>query len=206
VAPSATSNAPITESHPTTISTRSEPSAGQAAQTSPPRACWNFLDPRNAIRLASLYLMKDRAGTVGANGAAALLRGLLQEPGAAACHRSFIRMQGGYVGARRGSETWPESQVGTVAGTAISYLSFAETVPGRDGPGGLSSRTRARRDSIFSTYSASDFPLHAIYHLALLRRKDIGEAQIAAHERRPAIRQTYMPPWAAMAPATAMNH
>jgi hypothetical protein len=33
---------------------------------------------------------------------------------------------------------------------------------------------------IFSTYSASDVPLHQIYHLALLRSKDLGEAQIAA--------------------------
>jgi hypothetical protein len=63
---------------------------------------------------------------------------------------------------------------------AISYLSFAAHVPGRDAPGGYRDTLDLVESPIFSTYSASDFPLHAIYHLALLRQKDLGEAQIAA--------------------------
>jgi hypothetical protein len=43
-----------------------------------PAGFFDFLDPRPAIRLASLYLMKDRAGKVGSSGVAELLRGLLQ--------------------------------------------------------------------------------------------------------------------------------
>src|SRR5262249_17376272 len=49
-----------------------------------------------------------------------------------------------------------------------------------DAPGGYRDALDLIESPIFSTYSASDFPLHAIYHLALLRRTDLGEAQIAA--------------------------
>jgi hypothetical protein len=67
---------------------------------------------------------------------------------------------------------------------AVSHLSFAMKVPGRVGPGGYRHVLERVQNPIFSTYSASDFPLHAIYHLALLRQKDLGEAQIAAGATR----------------------
>ncbi len=116
----------------------------------------DFLDPRPAIRLASLYLMKDRAGKVGSNGVAVLLRDILKRTAA-----PILLLQ-----------------------PAVSHLSFAATVPGRDGPGGYRHVLERVENPIFSTYTASDFPLHTIYHLALLRREDLGEAQIAAGATR----------------------
>jgi pimeloyl-ACP methyl ester carboxylesterase len=141
----------------------------------------DFLDPRNAIRLASLYLMKDRAGTVGENGAAALLRGLLQKS-QAPLHVIGHSFGCKVVMSALAADPKPGRKVRSVLllEPAISYLSFAETVPGRDGPGGYRPVLDLVETPVFSTYSASDFPLHAIYHLALLRRKDLGEAQIAA--------------------------
>jgi hypothetical protein len=67
---------------------------------------------------------------------------------------------------------------------AISHLSFAAKVTGRNGPGGYRRVLERVENPIFSTYTASDFPLHTIYHLALLRQKDLGEAQIAAAATR----------------------
>jgi pimeloyl-ACP methyl ester carboxylesterase len=141
----------------------------------------DFLDPRNAIRLASLYLMKDRAGTVWANGAAALLRDLLQKS------QAPLHVVGHSFGCKvvmsaLAADPKPGRKIRSalLLQPAISYLSFAETVPGRDGPGGHHPVLDLVETPVFSTYSASDFPLHTIYHLALLRRKDLGEAQIAA--------------------------
>jgi hypothetical protein len=49
------------------------------------------IDPRNILRLLSLYQMKDRAGTVGTNGVADLLRRMLGATGAGmrVCGHSF---------------------------------------------------------------------------------------------------------------------
>jgi hypothetical protein len=42
-------------------------------------------------------------------------------------------------------------------------------------------------DAIFSTYSQSDFPLHDVFHLALRRDADLGEARIAAEGQPPSV-------------------
>lgn len=141
----------------------------------------DFLDPRAAIRLASLYLMKDRAGQVGSNGAAALLRDLLKQT-AAPVHAVGHSFGCKVMLSALADDPKPSRKLRSMLllQPAVSYLSFAKTVPGRDGSGGYRHVLDRVETPVFSTYSASDFPLHTIYHLALLRRKDLGEAQIAA--------------------------
>jgi Serine hydrolase len=141
---------------------------------------FDFLDPRPALRLASLYIMKDRAGKVGSNGVAALLRAMLARTEAP------IHVVGHSFGCKvmlSAAATAPLSRKlksMLLLEPAISHLAFAASVPGRGGPGGYRTVLERVENPIFSTYSASDFPLHGIYHLALLRREDLGEGpQIA---------------------------
>lgn len=141
----------------------------------------DFLDPRPALRLASLYLMKDRAGKVGANGVAPLLREMLQR-NAAPIHAVGHSFGCKVMLSATAAEPKPGRRLKSLLllQPAVSHLSFATSVPGRDGPGGYRHVLERVESPIFSTYSANDFPLHSIYHLALLRRRDLGEAQIAA--------------------------
>ena len=148
-----------------------------------------WLDPRNILRMFSLYEMKDRAGHVGSNGVAILLRQLLA---------TGIPIH--LVGHSFGSKVMlsalcaPAPLAHPVASAlllqpAISYLSFADTVPGRAGPGGYRAAlgTDHIAGRIFSTYSSSDFPLHDVFHAALRRAADLGEARIAAEAPPPSI-------------------
>jgi hypothetical protein len=145
----------------------------------------DFLDPRPAIRLASLYLMKDRAGKVGSGGAAVLLRDMLQRT-AAPIHAVGHSYGCKVILSAAAAEPKPSRKLKSMLllQPAVSHLSFAATVPGRDGPGGYRLVLERVENPIFTTYTASDFPLHAIYHLALLRREDLGEARIAAAATR----------------------
>ena len=145
----------------------------------------DFLDPRPAIRLASLYLMKDRAGKVGSNGVAVLLRDMLNRTAApihAVGHSFGCKVMLSAAAAAPKPSRKLKSLL--LLQPAVSHLSFAAAVPGRDGPGGYRHVLERVENPIFSTYTASDFPLHTIYHLALLRREDLGEAQIAAEATR----------------------
>ncbi|UWU68049.1 hypothetical protein [Bradyrhizobium sp. NC92] len=140
-----------------------------------------YLDPRNAIRMASLYIMKDRAGKVGANGIATLLREMLTgcpAPIHGVGHSFGCKVMLSALVA--GSRPTRRMKSLLLLQPAISYLSFATHIPGRDAPGGYRDAFDLVETPIFSTYSAADIPLHAIYHLALLRQKDLGELQIAA--------------------------
>jgi len=140
----------------------------------------SYLDPRWAVRLASLYIMKDRAGTVGSNGVAALLRDIKQSM------QSPLHMVGHSFGAKVMLSALAAQPPGgrvrslLLLQPAVSHLSFAATVPGREGPGGYRSVLDRVVNPIVTTYSNHDISLHEIYHLALLRRKDLGELQIAA--------------------------
>lgn len=144
---------------------------------------FSFLDPRWAVRLASLYIMKDRAGTVGSNGVAALLRDIMQST------QGRLHMVGHSFGAKVMLSALSAQPAGgrlphslLLLQPAVSHLSFAAAVPGREGPGGYRSVLDRVVNPIVTTYSNHDIPLHEIYHLALLRREDLGELQIAAGE------------------------
>jgi hypothetical protein len=138
-------------------------------------------DPRDIIRMLSLYQMKDRSGTVGARGVSILLRQLL---GASAAKlrllgHSFgckVMLSAVCVGAPLSR---PVSSM-LLMQPALSHLAMAASVPGRNGPGGYRPALERVSGQIFTTYSAKDMPLHDVFHLALRRRQDLGEAEIAA--------------------------
>jgi hypothetical protein len=140
-----------------------------------------WLDPRWAVRLGTLYLMKDRAGTVGANGVCAMLAEMLERthgPIHAIGHSFGAKVMLSAAAALPNGTRRLQSLL--LLQPAISHLSFAQTVPGQEGPGGYRVLLDRVAKPIFSTFSAHDFPLHTIYHRALLRRTDLGELKIAA--------------------------
>lgn len=142
----------------------------------------SFLDPRNALRLFSVYQMKDRADLVGVRGVAPLLREVLQAAPAAGVHA---------VGHSYGCKVMlsaicapaplprPLSSL-LLLQPAVSHLSFADDIPRIGRPGGYrASLTPDRvRPPILSTYSRDDFALHETFHLALRRDSDLGEQLI----------------------------
>ena len=137
------------------------------------------IDPRNLLRLFSLYQMKDRAGTVGANGnMASLLRKMLAatDAGMRVCGHSF--------GAKvmLSALCAPAPLPRTIASLlllqpAISHLAMAGEVPGQGVPGGYRRALDLVAGPIFTTFSELDQPLHDVFHLALRRSADIGEAR-----------------------------
>lgn len=143
-------------------------------------------DPRNAVRLFSLYQMKDRAGTVGYNGVAALLRDVLTASAAAGTRLHAVGHSFGckvVLSAICSPAPLPRPVSSVLLlQPAISYLCFAESVPKTNKPGGYRGALNGARVQapIFATYSKLDFPLHETFHIALRRRDDTGEMQIAA--------------------------
>lgn len=132
------------------------------------------LDPRNAIRAASVWLMKDRAGRVGSAAVGPLVREALAESGAR------VHLVGHSFGAKvvlSALCTEPVSR--PVHSTlllqpAVNHLCFATA--GRDVPAG-GYRTALDRTvrPVFSTYSRHDAPLTKFFHWALRRDGDYRE-------------------------------
>jgi hypothetical protein len=145
-----------------------------------PAGILDFLDPRNALRLASLYIMKDRAGVVGGAGVSELLRAMLSRSKAPVFlvgHSFGCKVMMSAVCAAPLSR---KLEGVLLLQPAISYLCFASNIPGVGGPGGYRGALERVEKPILATYSGNDAPLHAIYHLALMRAKDIGEGPKAA--------------------------
>jgi hypothetical protein len=139
------------------------------------------LDPRNIVRLLTVYQMKDRAGTVGAKGVGPLLRELL------AAGNARLHLIGHSYGSKVvlsavsfGGELPRKVESLLLLQPAVSHLCFAETVPGSNLPGGFRPALNRVNKPILSTFSAHDGPLTKTFHLALRRQEDLGEAKIAA--------------------------
>lgn len=162
--------------------------AGPGALPSGPRAAGRieWLDPRQALRLFSLYQMKDRAGTVGYNGIAALLADLLTAPGVPS--RTRIHGVGHSFGCKvllsaLCAQALPRPLASLLLlQPAVSHLCFADDVAETGRPGGYRAALSAERVTppIVSTYTRQDTPLHRAFHLAVRRAGDLGEAQIAS--------------------------
>lgn len=147
------------------------------------------INPRVALRLFSLFQMKDRAGTVGNRGVAALLRDVLAiSPPADAAAPPRVHGIGHSFGCKvLLSAACAEPLARPLASLlllqpAVSHLCFADVVPGTGQPGGYREALSETRvlPPIVSTYSRNDRPLHDAFHLAVRRADDLGEAQIAA--------------------------
>jgi len=145
------------------------------------------LDPRQIVNLLTVYQMKDRAGTVGALGVGPMLRNLL-----GADDECQIHLLGHSYGCKVvlsalcHPQTLPR-QVDSVLllQPAVNHLCFAENVLGRGHSGGYRNALKRVNQPILSTFSRDDFPLHTAFHLALRRRSDIGEVQIAGADAPP---------------------
>jgi pimeloyl-ACP methyl ester carboxylesterase len=152
-----------------------------------PAGLLHYFDPRSALRVASVYQMKDRAGTVGARGVSLLLSDIVEQA------------SGGVhvVGHSYGCKVVLSALAATAPGQkvtsalllqpAISHLAFAEKVPTTDRPGGYAGVASRIEKSLLMTYSAKDSALHDVFHLALRRNADLGEFGIAGAGEPPSL-------------------
>jgi pimeloyl-ACP methyl ester carboxylesterase len=144
-------------------------------------------DPRMIVRGASVWTMKDRAGSVGALGVADLLSDLLAASATARAHligHSFgCRVLLSAICAPAALPRKIDSAL--LIQPAVSHLCFAESVPGSGKPGGYRTALQRIEQPILLTFSKEDQPLHDFFHLALIRSSDLGEAQIAGDDEPP---------------------
>lgn len=183
--PSQETELPSLDSFGTTGATKSANEAAAAAS--------GFLDfvkdlPRNAVRGATVWQMKDRAGTVGAKGVSPLLVDLLEKANAR------IHLIGHSYGAKVllsalcSPDRLPAGRkVHSVLllQPAVSHLCFAASLPMTGKPGGYRKALDRAEQPILSTFSSHDFPLTKVFHLALVRPSDLGEIKIAAETDEP---------------------
>lgn len=70
---------------------------------------------------------------------------------------------------------------------AVSHLCFAAVVPERGIAGGYVRVPDRVQLPVMTTYSRHDFPLRKTFHLALRRKQDLAEQQIAAPDTPPSV-------------------
>lgn len=136
---------------------------------------------RNAVRGTTVWMMKDRAGTVGAKGVGPLLADLLSKS------RARIHLIGHSYGGKvvLSALCAPQTLSRQVHSMlllqpAVSHLCFADKVPVRNVPGGYCAALDRVERPIFTTFSRRDVPLTKMFHLAVIRPSDLGEMKIAA--------------------------
>jgi pimeloyl-ACP methyl ester carboxylesterase len=151
------------------------------AGVDPEVAGLGWLDPRGLVRVATVLLMKDRAGRVGARGVAELLEALCAVPGRPRIH---------LIGHSYGAKVVLSALCGRPDGAvhvdsvlllqpAVSCYCFADNVPGSGQPGGYHAAPARSREPILTTFSRHDVPLTRLFHWAVRRASDLGEAVIA---------------------------
>jgi hypothetical protein len=164
----------------TGASTASMSAPDAPADTAPQAAGFlSNLDPRNLARMATVWLMKDRAGKVGARGVAPLVRRILEQPGVR------LHLIGHSFGCRL---LMSAVSIGPLPRQARSMLllepavnrwCFAANVIGTGRVGGYRPVLESVELPILSTMSSHDLPLRQAFHLAV-RGSSLGEPDIAA--------------------------
>jgi hypothetical protein len=135
-------------------------------------------DPRNVLRMGTVWLMKDRAGKVGAHGVAPLVQHILGTP-------ARLHLIGHSFGARVVLSSLAVGGVDKAARSmlllqpAINRWCFAADVIGTGRPGGYRPALDRVELPILSTFSKHDVPLTQAFHLAV-RGSSLGEPDIAA--------------------------
>jgi hypothetical protein len=144
----------------------------------------DLLDPRNAIRVTTVLMMKDRSGEVGRFGLAPLLEQLIPAAG-----QVPIRLIGHSYGARVCLTALSSHSLGALRVAsllllqpAVNQYCFAASVPGLGlgVPGGFVPAFDRVGWPIMTTFSSRDIPLRALFHLAARRIEDRGEIRYAA--------------------------
>jgi hypothetical protein len=140
----------------------------------------SWLDPRGPIRVASVLIMKDRAGTVGYKGVGPeLVQKLLAQ------NNSRVHLIGHSFGCKVMLSALCCQQPSNPAASllllqpAISYLCFGNKIDGKGRVGGYRAALGYVREPILSTFSSNDIPLTRLFHLAVIRDSDWGELKIA---------------------------
>jgi pimeloyl-ACP methyl ester carboxylesterase len=123
-------------------------------------------------------MMKDRAGVVGASGVGAFLRDALD------AFAGHVHLLGHSYGARVMLSAVSIAPLPRPVASmlllqpAVNHLCFAEDA-GEGAPGGYRPALARVAQPILVTHSVKDVPLRRIFHVALRRKRDLGEAQIA---------------------------
>lgn len=150
----------------------------------PQAAGWNPLTAiRDAIRATTVLVMKDRAGRVGGNGVAHMLRRVIDSG-------ARVAMIGHSYGCK---VVLSAICVGDIADDAVDSVlllepalsCFAFTADTNGRPGGYRPALDRVRQPIITTYSHHDDPLRKYFHLAVRRASDLNEAVIAAGPEPP---------------------
>jgi hypothetical protein len=155
-----------------------EPAARGAAG---PQAAGFFskLDPRSLLRVATVWLMKDRAGKIGAHGVAPLLGHVLDNSAAR------VHLIGHSFGARVVLSSVAAAPLSRTVRSmlllepAVNRWCFAADVVGSGRVAGYQPVLGRVELPILSTFSKHDFPLTQAFHLAV-RGSSLGEPKIAA--------------------------
>ena len=141
------------------------------------------LDPRQIVRLVTVRMMKDRAGTVGSFGVGSFLVDLLEASDETRCR---VHLVGHSYGAKvcLSAICHPDRLPRPVDSLlllqpAVSHRCFADDDLGRGGYADAPARVDL---PILSTFSRHDVPLTKVFHLAVRRRDDRDELRIAAGE------------------------
>ena len=136
-----------------------------------------FLDkirPRNALRLATVYKMKDRAGHVGAKGVKNTIEMFLGMTDAR------LHLVGHSYGCKVMLTASALAHLPRKIRSEILYQPAISKLACDPNIGGLRTALENVETPICCTYSKNDFPLHKIFHRMLRRKKDVGEVQFAS--------------------------
>lgn len=159
------------------------PDDDTAAAAGPARSAGflDFLNPREIVRKATVYLMKDRAGTVGKRGVGPMLNDLLARTTAR------IHLTGHSFGAKvvlsaLALHEQPRKVTSVLLlQPAVNAFCFASRIAENEGkPGAFKSALDRTERPIFSTFSSRDAALSKFFHIALRRDGDLGELRPAA--------------------------
>lgn len=139
-----------------------------------------LLSPKELIRKATVYLMKDRAGAVGANGVSSLLAEILSGS------RARVHLTGHSYGAKVVLSALAQGELPREATSvlllqaAINTYCFASSIPGNEGREGGYRRVLERiRIPLLTTFSSHDSALNDFFPIALRRDIDLGEPRTA---------------------------
>lgn len=137
------------------------------------------LNPRNLLRMGTVWLMKDRAGKVGAHGVSPLVRAILETPGVR------LHLIGHSFGARvmlsaTAFQPLPRKvRSMLLLQAAVNRWCFADNVVGTGRAGGYRPVFDRVELPVLSTLSSHDMPLRQVFQLAM-RGSHLGEPDIAA--------------------------